>query len=155
MLWGVSCRWHIMQTNRSPSQCWFEYGCSTMYMDETRTTFCNLFCDQWRETGNRENAQGMVSVLITKTQEVADAAICREDYADSLLGRTRCILGALHATGEHYHLRPAVRSEWCDFWLEVSFCNMTMLGPMLLMQQLQQFRTCTLIVFHICHTYQT
>jgi hypothetical protein len=30
----------------------------------------------------------MASFLITETQEVPDAAICREDYADSLLGRT-------------------------------------------------------------------
>jgi hypothetical protein len=32
-----------------------------------------------------ENEQGIASFLITETQEVPDAAICREDYADSLL----------------------------------------------------------------------
>jgi hypothetical protein len=45
----------------------------------------------------------MASFLITETQEVPDAAICREDYADSLLGRTRLTLGALYTSGEYYH----------------------------------------------------
>jgi hypothetical protein len=31
-LQGVSCRWYIMHTNRTPSQCRFEDGCSTAYM---------------------------------------------------------------------------------------------------------------------------
>jgi hypothetical protein len=44
-------------------------------------------------TGNKENKQGMMSYLIIKTQ-VLDAAICREDYADSLLGQTRRTIGA-------------------------------------------------------------
>jgi hypothetical protein len=37
-------------------------------------------------TRNKENEQGMASFFITKIPEVPDAAICREDYADSLLG---------------------------------------------------------------------
>jgi hypothetical protein len=48
-------------------------------------------------TGHKENEQGMASFLITKTQEVPDAAICRDDNPGSLLGGTRCILGATHA----------------------------------------------------------
>jgi hypothetical protein len=39
-----------------------------------------------------------------------------------------------------------------EFWLEVSFYNMTMLGPILLVQQLQQSKTRTLNVFHIHQT---
>jgi hypothetical protein len=37
-------------------------------------------------TNGKQNEHGMASFLITKIQEVVDAAICREDYADSLLG---------------------------------------------------------------------
>jgi hypothetical protein len=37
----------------------------------------------------------MVSFVITKTQEVPDAAICREDYADSLWDERGVLL-------EHY-----------------------------------------------------
>jgi hypothetical protein len=36
----------IMQTNRTPSQCQSEDGCTTSYMHERRTTFCNSFFDQ-------------------------------------------------------------------------------------------------------------
>jgi hypothetical protein len=36
-----------MQTNRTPSQCQFEDGCSTTYMHERRTTFCNSFFDEY------------------------------------------------------------------------------------------------------------
>ena len=40
--------------------------------------------------------QGMAPFHITKTQEVPDTAICREDYADSLLGWTMHYFGTLH-----------------------------------------------------------
>jgi hypothetical protein len=121
--------------------------------------------DRWRYyTRNKENEQGMVSFLITKTQEVLDAATCREDYAESLLGQIRCTLGALYASGEHCalysdllknDLRPAVRSKRRGFWLEVSLCNMTILGPILPVQQLQKSKTCTLSVFQIRQTRRT
>jgi hypothetical protein len=48
-----------------------------------------------------ENEQEAASFLIAKTQVVLDSAICREDYADSLLRQMRCTLRALHASGEH------------------------------------------------------
>jgi hypothetical protein len=41
--------------------------------------------------------------FVTKTQQVPDTATCREYYADCLLGEMRSTLGALHASGEHYH----------------------------------------------------
>jgi len=34
-------------------------------------------------------------------------------------------------------------------------CNMTMLGPILPVQLLQQSKICPSSVFHICHTHQT
>jgi hypothetical protein len=59
---------------------------------------------------NKENEQEAASFLITKTQEVPDSAIYREDYVDSLLGQMRCNLGAVHASEEHYHKCLILRS---------------------------------------------
>jgi hypothetical protein len=51
------------------------------------------------------------------------------------------------------HLPPAIKSKYSEYRCFAP--NMTMLGPILPVQLLQQFKICPLSVFHIRHTRQT
>jgi histone-lysine N-methyltransferase SETMAR len=64
----------------------------------------------------------MAPFLLTKTEKILHTTICGKGYADSLLGRTRCNFGALHAQGNTVtsvtyadllknHLRPPIKSK--------------------------------------------
>jgi hypothetical protein len=84
----------------------------------------------------------MASFLITKAQDVLDVPICWEDYADSFemnkafSWSTTRHMGSLSQVP---HIQISLRisfdlqsdQSYVDFWLEVSFCNMTMFSPIL------------------------
>jgi hypothetical protein len=53
------------------------------------------------------------------------------------------------------HLCPAIKSNDADFWVQVFCCDMTMLGPILPVQLVQQSKICPSSVFHIHRTRQT
>ena len=53
------------------------------------------------------------------------------------------------------HLRPAIKSKRRGLLSSGVLCNMTMQGPTLPVQQLQQSQTCILSVFLIHRTHQT
>ena len=66
-------------------------------------------------------------------------------------------LSPVHHTQISYKIIFGLQSKQSDVdcYHQVSFCNMTMQGPTLHVQQLQQSQTCILSVFLIHHTHQT
>ena len=113
---------------------------------------------------NQEIEQGMAPYPLNKTEKIPHTTICGKGYAGPLLGWTRGNFGALHAQEEHYDQCNVCRSpkEWPASYNQVHmeavqvFCNnMTMLGPILPVQLLQQSKICPSSVFHICWTRQT
>jgi len=70
--------------------------------------------------------------------------------------RGNTVKSAMYADLLKNHLHPAIKSKRRGhFWVQVFCCNMTMLGPILPIQLLQQSKICPSSVFHIRHTRQT
>lgn len=90
---------------------------------------------------NQESEQGMVLSLLTKTEGILHITICREGYADSFgmnkvsfwsttcPGGTLSLVSRLQISGILFYLQSNLNDV--DFWVQVSCCNMSMLGPIL------------------------
>ena len=62
---------------------------------------------------------------------------------------------AMYADLLKNHLRPAIKSKRRGLLSTGVFCNITILGPILPVQLLQQSKICPSSVFHIRRTHQT
>ena len=117
--------------------------------------------------GNQESEQEMAPYLLTKTEQIPHTTICGKGYANSILGWTRGNFGALHSQGEHCDQcnvcrYPNESRASCnsspndvDVWVQAFCSNVTIVGPIMPSQLLQQSKICLSNVFQIRRTRQT
>jgi hypothetical protein len=162
---GVSYRRHIMQTKRAPSQCQFEDGCSlhTCTRKEHRSVIRFLISDGVKQETKKMSKEWHNSSSPKPkkfwTQPSARKILLTPFWEERGVLLEHCTPQGYTITSASYsdllknHLDLQSDQSDVNFWLEVSFCNMTMLSPILPVQKLQQSKTCTVSVFHIHHSH--